>query len=98
MTKGDEKQGHKEESKRTRAILNAVEDGDMAILYLGKDSKTKLDIPASLLPEGASDGDHLIITISLDRTSRAAAEDRIKKLQAELKGQSGTEDKKDFKL
>jgi hypothetical protein len=98
MVKDDKRKEHKGESKQTRAVIDRMEDGGMAVLMVGKDGKTQLDIPATLLPDGASDGDHLIIAISLDRTARVAAEDRIKKLQAELKGESGTEDKKDFKL
>lgn len=85
-------------SKQISAVVDRIEDGGMAVLSLGDDGKVQLDIPASLLPEGIEGGDHLRINISVDKSSRTGAEDRIKKLQAELKQQSGTQDKKDFKL
>lgn len=94
----EEQKAREEISKQTRATLDRVEDGDMAILFVGEGEDTQLDIPASLLPKGASDGDHLRITITIDRPSRDAAKARVKKLQEQLKQQSGTDEKKDFKL
>ena len=98
MSKGDERKGPEKDTKQIGAIINQIEDGGVAVLYVGKDAKTKVDVPASLLPAGASDGDHLTITITIDRPARAAAEERIRQLQDELKQQSGTEGKQDFKL
>ncbi|MCA1558178.1 MAG: DUF3006 domain-containing protein [Acidobacteria bacterium] len=97
MVKGERKE-RRGKSKQTRAVIDRMEDGEMAVLMVGKDGKTQVDVPASLLPDGASDGDHLIITINLDRNARATAEDRIQRLQDQLKQQGGAEDKKDFKL
>ncbi|HEX8176576.1 MAG TPA: DUF3006 domain-containing protein [Pyrinomonadaceae bacterium] len=98
MAKEDDRQERKEASSQIRAVIDRIEDGDLAVLLIGEDGKTQIDVPVSLLPEGASDGDHLRISISLDRRSRADAEERIKRLQDELRKQGGTEDKKDFKL
>jgi hypothetical protein len=98
MAKEDDKQSRQEEAKETRAVVDRLEDGGMAVLLTGKDGKTQVDVPLSLLPEGAKDGDHLVIKIGLDKQSRASAEERVRKLQDELKKQSGTEEKKDFKL
>jgi hypothetical protein len=99
MVKEKEREESKQSSsRRLRAVLDRIEDNGMAVLLVGEDGKTQMDVPASLLPDGAKDGDHLHITIDIDHPARAAAESRIKKLQEELKGQSGTEDKKDFKL
>jgi hypothetical protein len=92
------KDEHKEEARESRAIIDRIEEGDVAVLMAGEDGKTQVIVPVSLLPEGAKDGDHLRIHISLDRPSRSSAEERIKKLQDELKERSGTTDKKDFKL
>ena len=92
---GDERQ---RASKQLHAAIDRIEDGGMAVLLVGEDEQAKVEIPASLLPEGASDGDHLRISIKIDRRSRAAAESSIKKLRDQLKQQSGTDDKKDFKL
>ena len=85
-------------SKPIHAVIDRIEDGAMAVLWAGDDEKTRIELPASLLPAGASDGDHLRITIALDRESREAATDRIKKLQDQLIQRSGTQDQKDFKL
>ena len=94
----DEPKEREEGSKQTRATIDRMEDGGMAVLYLGEDEETQVDIPASLLPKGATDGDHLRITVTIDRASHDQAKARVKKLQDELKAQSGSEDKKDFKL
>jgi hypothetical protein len=98
MAKEDERQELKGASRQTDAVIDRIEDGGVAVLLVGEGGKTQVDIPVSLLPKGASDGDHLRVTITIDRRSRAATEQRIAKLKDQLKQQSGTEDKKDFKL
>jgi hypothetical protein len=98
MNKEEKREERKEESKETRAVIDRIEDGGVAVLLVGEDGKTKVDVPVSLLPKGASDGDHLRITITADHASRSATEKSVKKLQDELKQQSDTEGKKDFKL
>jgi hypothetical protein len=86
-------------SVRIHAVIDRIEDGDVAVLLAGDDEKTKIDFPVSLLPAGAQDGDHLRITISRDEKSRAAAEDRVRGLLDRLDKRSGeTRGKKDFKL
>lgn len=94
----DESKEREELSKSTRATIDRMEDDGLAVLYVGDDEQTQVDLPASLLPKDASDGDHLRITITIDRASRDEARARVRRLQEELKAQSGTEDKKDFKL
>jgi hypothetical protein len=101
--------GRGEEPREVVAVVDRVEDGDMAVLSLG-DGKQTLDLPLSRLPEGTSDGDHLRVTFDgepsektfkravRDRQSRADAEDRVRKLQERLEKRSGTKGKKDFKL
>ncbi len=74
----------KRKSKRTRAVVDRVEDGGTAVLHVGEDEEHKVELPASLLPEGAEGGSHLVITVKLDEDSRASAEDRIKALQEKL--------------
>ena len=96
-----------------RAVVDRIEDGDIAVLSLDDEAKTQLDVPRARLPEGAnSDGDHLLLKFAVDPRSgerklksikaapeaRAAAEDRIKKMQERLARMSGAGDKKDFKL
>jgi tRNA threonylcarbamoyladenosine modification (KEOPS) complex Cgi121 subunit len=85
-------------SKQIHAAIDRIEDGDMAVLYVGDDEKTQIDIPLSLLPDGVSDGDHLRITVSIDKASQDAAASRVKSLQEKLTQAGGTQDQKDFKL
>jgi hypothetical protein len=87
-----------DKSKRTRAVVDRIEDGGTAVLYVGEDEKTKIELPASLLPEGAEGGSHLVINVTLDEGARKAAEDRVKALQEKLEKRGGGEGTKSFKL
>ena len=91
----DEKRGGK--SKRTRAVVDRVEDGGTAVIHVGEDEETKIELPVSLLPEGAESGSHLVINVTLDEGSRKASEDRVKALQEKLEKRGG-EGPKSFKL
>ena len=73
-------------TKQVRAEIDRIEDGGVAVLVVGDDRKTQVDVPASLLPEGASDGDHLRITITLDKEGGPAADDRR---EGRLRGREG---------
>ena len=90
MEKGDK-------SKRTRAVIDRIEDGGTAVVLVGEDEH-KVELPASLLPEGAESGSHLSINISLDEASRKEAEERVKALQEKLEKRGGGEGQKSFKL
>ena len=83
-------------SRRTRAVVDRVEDGGTAVLLVGEE-ELKVELPASLLPEGAGAGSHLVIDITLDEASRSEAEDRIRALQERLEKRGG-EGRKSFKL
>ena len=99
MVEDDKRKARARASEQIHAAIDRIEDGGMAVLLVGEDEKTKVDIPASLLPKGAAVGDHLRITITLDRESGDAARERVRKLQEELKQQSNEpEEKKNFKL
>ncbi|MET0648755.1 MAG: DUF3006 domain-containing protein [Pyrinomonadaceae bacterium] len=89
----EEKQG---KSKRTRAVVDRVEDGGTAVLLAGEE-ELKVELPAALLPEGADAGSHLVINVSLDEASRKEAEERVKSLQEKLEKRGG-EGQKSFKL
>jgi hypothetical protein len=78
----DEKKGGG--TKRTRAVVDRVEDGGTAVVFVGGDEGVSVDLPASLLPEGAEGGSHLVITVKLDEGERASAEARIRALQEKL--------------
>jgi hypothetical protein len=81
-------------TKRTRAVIDRIEDGGRAVVQLGDDKSALVDLPVSLLPEGASDGDHLIISVKLDRASRDSTSERIRALQEKLE-KRGSESRKD---
>ena len=97
MAESDE-QKQSASPKQLHAAIDRIEDGGMAVLFVGDDEKTQIDIPLSLLPEGAEDGDHLRITVSIDKGSREQAASRVKSLQEKLAQKSGTEEQKDYKL
>ena len=84
-------------SKRTRAVIDRIEDGGTAVLLVGEDEH-KVELPASLLPEGAEAGSHLSVNIALDEASRREAEERVKALQEKLEKRGGGEGQKSFKL
>ncbi len=73
-----------EKTKRTKGVVDRIEDGGTAVVLVGEDEGVSVDLPAELLPEGAERGSHLVITVRLDETARASAEDRIKALQEKL--------------
>lgn len=85
-------------SKQIHAAIDRIEEGRVAVVLVGDDEKTQLDIPLSLLPEGAGAGDHLRITISIDKRSREEAASRVQSLQEKLTQKSDAQDQKDFKL
>ena len=92
----EEKRGGK--SRRTRAVVDRIEDGGTAVLRAGDDESQQVELPASLLPEGAESGSHLVINVSLDEASRAEAEGRVRALQEKLEKRGGGEGQKSFKL
>jgi hypothetical protein len=102
------------DSLEVPAVVDRIEDGEVAVLVLDDEAKSQLDVPRARLPEDAnSDGDHLLLKFDVDAKSgergalksikaapaaRAAAADRITKMQERLARMSGADDKKDFKL
>ncbi len=74
-------------SIRFDAVIDRIEDGDMAVILLG-DEEQQLDLPVAFLPAEAEGGDHLNITIKLDAEARDSMQDKIKKLQEELLNRS----------
>lgn len=91
----EERQSH---TKRSRGVIDRVEDGGTAVVHVGEDEATKVELPAALLPAGASDGDHLVITVALDPDSRKEAEARVKELQDKLEQRTGKTGQQNFKL
>ena len=87
----------KGKSKRTRAVIDRIEDGGTAVLLVGEDEQ-KVELSAALLPEGAESGSHLVISVSLDEAARKEVEERVKALQEKLEKRGGSEGQKSFKL
>ena len=96
MADGEAKGG---KSKKVRGVIDRVEDNDVAVIYLDEDEQHSIDVPTSMLPRGARDGDHLTITFTLDAESRKKSEERVREMRERLEklGGSGPA-KKDFKL
>jgi hypothetical protein len=80
------------------AVIDRIEDDGMAVILVGDDEKTQIDLPISLLPENVEDGAHLQISITLDEKSRAVAQARIKQLRDDLENESNTQGQQNFKL
>ena len=109
MTKRDEET---EQTIEVNAVIDRIEDGDVAVLSLDDEKRSHLDLPLARLPAGTSDGDHLRLTftfdphthqhtlksVAVDRQARADAANRVRRLQEELEQRSETQGKKDFKL
>lgn len=84
--------------RRTRAVVDRVEDGGRAVLQLD-DGGELIELPVELLPEGVADGDHLVITVAADLDARDSAAERIRDLRERLQRRSGaSRGRKDFKL
>lgn len=93
-----DKQTKRAASRQVRAVVDRIEDNEMAVLLIGDDGKVQLDVPVALLPEGASDGDHLRLTFSLDKAASDEAATRVKNKQDKLTQAGGAQEQKDFKL
>jgi len=67
-----------------RAVVDRIEDGLHAVLLVGPD-EVELVVDATLLPEGATEGDWLTLGLAADpeRTAerRAAIEDRMEDIR-----------------
>jgi hypothetical protein len=113
MTERTQKTRNSSAEVEVRAVIDRIEDGDIAVLSLEDEERSQLDVARARLPEGAnSDGDHLLLKFDVDAESgartlksieaapqgRAEASDRLKKMQERLARLSGAADKKDFKL
>jgi hypothetical protein len=67
-----------------KATIDRIE-GKMAVLLMGEDGKTKVNMPLSLLPEGCKEGDILSISIERDSEANEKAKERVSELMEKLK-------------
>ncbi|HEV2706055.1 MAG TPA: DUF3006 domain-containing protein [Pyrinomonadaceae bacterium] len=96
MTEEEAKKGR---VKKVRGVIDRVEDGGFAVVLLGEDEEHSIDVPLSLLPEGAADGQHLTISFALDADASRQATERTEAMRRRLDRLGGANSgKKDFKL
>jgi hypothetical protein len=67
-----------------KATIDRIE-GKMAVLLMGEDGKTKVNMPLGLLPEGCKEGDILSVSIELDPEATERAKERVSGLMEKLK-------------
>jgi hypothetical protein len=70
-------------SSSARVVIDRIE-GDLAVLVLYRDDRVKFNFPKTLLPQGAREGDHLMLTLKLDESSREEERKKIEELLREL--------------
>lgn len=68
-----------------KVVIDRIE-GDKAVVALYEDDSVKFNLPASFLPEGVKEGQHLQMRFSVDKDSREAQKKRITDLLNDLKG------------
>lgn len=64
-----------------KGIIDRFE-GEYAVINI---NDKHIDFPKELLPEGASEGDHLKITLEIDQESTRASKERVESLLNKLK-------------
>lgn len=72
-------------TRRLNCYLDRFE-GDLAVV-LGEDREIR--IHRTLLPDGAAEGDHLVITMVIDEQGRNSVSTEVKNLQRRLQGEDG---------
>lgn len=68
----------------TRVVIDRIE-GDLAVFVLYDDDRVKFNLPLPYLPEGAGEGDHLLMSFALDEENREAEREKVEDLLKELK-------------
>lgn len=68
----------------TKLFIDRIE-GDLAVLVLFDDDRVKFDLPLRYLPDGAKEGDHLLMDLREDESSRGSEQKRVDDLLKELK-------------
>jgi hypothetical protein len=67
-----------------KATIDRIEDG-LAVLLVGEDGKTRVNVPLILLPEGCREGDILDITIVRDEEATRETKEQVSSLIEKLK-------------
>ena len=71
--------------RSARVVIDRIE-GDLAVLALYEDDRVKFNLPVQYLPEGVSEGDHLLMGFAQDDGSRESERTRVEDLLKQLKG------------
>ena len=79
-----------------KLMIDRIE-GEQAVLVAADDDSVSFDLPLAYLPDGVTAGDHLNADFSVDKESRAAAEQRARALLDDLT-RNADPAKKKFKL
>jgi predicted RNA-binding protein (virulence factor B family) len=79
-----------------KVVIDRIE-GDLAVLLISDNEELSLNVPRAYLPKGVKEGDHLEVSFTIDKQSRAEAERRAKELLDKLTKDSDPSQKK-FKL
>jgi len=75
------------EVRAMKATIDRIE-GKLAVLLMGEDGKTKVNMPLGLLPDGCKEGDVLDIAITRDEKATEDAKKRTSSLLEKLKKKS----------
>ena len=75
-----------------RAVIDRIEDGDQAVLLVGKDERERI-VPVSSLPDGAQAGSWLkvrlegdeLVAVALDVEETGRVKERISDKMAQLR-------------
>jgi hypothetical protein len=67
-----------------KATIDRIEDG-LAVLLMGEDGKTRVNVPLILLPEGCKEGDILDIVIVKNEEATRETKEQVSTLIEKLK-------------
>jgi hypothetical protein len=73
------------------AFVDRIE-GDIAVVLLGEEQDTRLDLPLKYLPAKVSEGHWLRIAIEIDHKKTDAVRKRVRQLMDELTEKSANRD------
>ena len=70
-----------------KAVVDRIEDGDLAVLLLG-DEEIQLDLPRRYLPPGTAEGSVLHLTFEKDEQETESRMDQMRERMARLRRKS----------
>lgn len=67
--------------RKTAVFLDRIEDGTAVLVF---DDEGARDLPASVLPASAKEGDWLVLTLAVDPERTGKARDEVERLRRHL--------------